>query len=301
MTTRAQPLRGLIAPNLTPFNDDMSIATDLYVDHANRLLEKGCAALAPFGTTGEALSVANTERMQTLDALVSEGIDPQCLVPGTGLTNLPETVELTRHAMSLGCRATLILPPFYFKSPAADGLFTYFDRLIEATGPEVRILLYHIPQIAGVGFSPSLVARLNAAFPDQIVGIKDSSGEWTNTSQLFEIDNLDVYPGSELVLLDALELGGPGCISATANLNSEAIIDVITRYEANDGTARAAQSAISARRLVFQDYAPIPAQKFLLAKSTGDTRWHHVRAPLLPLADEAGLKLIDDLSNLGAD
>ncbi len=300
MSATTATLSGLIAPNLTPFNDDLTIATDLYLSHARNLLDQGCAALAPFGTTGEALSVGIDERKATLAALVANGIDPQKLVPGTGLTNLPDTVELTSHAMDLGCRAILVLPPFYFKDPADDGLLQYFGRLIDAVGPTVRVLLYHIPQIAGVGFAPGLVARIKAAFPDQIVGIKDSSGDWTNTSQLFEIDDLDVYPGSELALLDALKLGGPGCISATANLNAEAIIDVIAHHAVADGSAQARHAEVTARRLVFQSYAPIPAQKYLLANSSGDPRWHNVRPPLLPLSEEEGMKLVEDLARLDA-
>lgn len=291
-------LRGVIAPNLTPFNDDLTVAEDLYVDHARRLLADGCVGLAPFGTTGEALSVGIEERMALLEALVNAGIDPVRLIPGTGLTNLPDSVRLTRHAVDLGCAGAMTLPPFYFKNVADDGLFAYFARLIEAVDRDrLRLYLYHIPQVAGVGLPVEVVRRLRAAFPEQIVGIKDSSGDWANTRALFEIDGLIVYPGAELPLLDALALGGPGCISATANLNAAAIAETIGLFDAGDTAATTRRfETVRQFRVIVQGYAPIPAQKRLLALATGDARWANVRPPLLPTGVLEGQALADRLA-----
>ncbi|MEZ5775063.1 MAG: dihydrodipicolinate synthase family protein [Hyphomicrobiaceae bacterium] len=291
---------GVIAPNLTPFNDDLSIATDLYVANARRLLEGGCVALAPFGTTGEALSVGIEERLKAMDALIEAGIEPRRLVPGTGLTNLPDTALLTRRAMEVGCAGAMTLPPFYFKGVADEGLFAYFARLIEMVGrDDLRLYLYHIPQVAGVGIPVAVVRRLREAFPRQIVGIKDSSGDWQNTRQLFEIEGLIVYPGAELPLLDALALGGPGCISATANLNAHGIAEVIRLYRAGEiAAARDLHERVKRFRLVVQDYAPIPAQKRLIALSTGEARWANVRPPLLPMSVEKGRELAAKVAGL---
>ena len=129
--TTFKPLRGVISPTLTPFNDDMSIAEDLYIAHAKRCLADGCVGLAPFGTTSEALSVGIDERMDMLEKLVASGIPAAKLIPGTGLTNLPDTIRLTRHAVELGCAGAMTLPPFYFKNVADDGLYDYFRRLID--------------------------------------------------------------------------------------------------------------------------------------------------------------------------
>ncbi|NOR37092.1 MAG: dihydrodipicolinate synthase family protein, partial [Woeseiaceae bacterium] len=192
-----EPMRGVIAPILTPFNDDLSIATDLYVDLAKCLFDQGCAGLAPFGTTGEALSVGIDERISAIAALVDGGIEPSRLIPGTGLSNIADSARLSRACLDLGCPAVMTLPPFYFKAVSEDGLYRHFSELIKAIGPDARIFLYHIPPIAIVGIPPSLTARLRADFPEQIVGIKDSSGDWENTRALFEIDGLIVYPGSE--------------------------------------------------------------------------------------------------------
>lgn len=288
---------GVVAPVLTPFNDDLSIATDLYVSLAQQLFEQGCAGLAPFGTTGEALSVGIDERIAAIRALIDGGIDPAKMIPGTGLSNIADTTRLSRACLDLGCSAVMTLPPFYFKGVSEEGLYRYFAELIRAIGPDARIFLYHIPPVAVVSIPPSLAARLHADFPEQIVGIKDSSGDWENTRKLFDIDGLIVYPGSELPLIDALQLGGPGCISATANVNMVEISKVIGLFDAGDTEAALAQQErIRVTRLTIQDYGPIPAQKRLLAMRTGDARWANVRPPLDPVSESRGRELAEALN-----
>jgi len=290
--------QGLIAPPLTPFNDDGSVATDLFVDHAHSLLDQGCVALAPFGTTGEALSVGIDERISGLEALVEAGVDPHDLIPGTGLTNLPDTLRLTRHAIDSGCRAVMTLPPFYIKGPSDDGLVAYFEQLIEGAGTDdINIVLYHIPQVSGVGFSVELVARLRREFPGQIVGIKDSSGDWSNTQRLFKVEGLTVFPGSELPLVEALELGASGCISATANINAVAISSVINTYRQR-GAAAAIEphGAVRDARLFAQQYEVVPAQKAYLARRLAEPRWANVRPPIVPIAPELAEEFDDGFS-----
>lgn len=288
----ADKIRGVIAPILTPFNDDMSVATDLYIEHAKWLFAQGCAAIAPFGTTGEALSVSLDERIAAIRALIDAGIDPALMIPGTGLTNVAETARLSRACLDMGCRAVMTLPPFYYKAVNEEGLYTYFAQMIETIGRDARIFLYHIPPIAFVGIPPKLVQRLHADFPEQVIGIKDSSGEWENTQALLGIDGLIVFPGSELPLLDALALGAPGCISATANLNAATISAVIDLYDRGDmDAARSAHDDAQHFRRTIEQYAPIPAQKRLLALASGDARWANVRPPLSAMPEEAGREL----------
>ncbi|MDH3616628.1 MAG: dihydrodipicolinate synthase family protein [Gammaproteobacteria bacterium] len=285
-------IRGVIAPILTPFNDDLSVATDLYVAHANWLFEQGCAGIAPFGTTGEALSVGIDERIAAVRALIDGGIDPGRMIAGTGISNVADTARLSRACLDMGCAAVMTLPPFYYKAVREAGLYDYFVQLIAALGPDARIFLYHIPPIAVVGVPPSLAARLHMDFPEQIVGIKDSSGDWENTRALLEIEGMIVFPGSELPLLDALELGAPGCITATANVNADAIARVVTLYDEGDiDAARKLHETVKCFRMTVQDYAPIPAQKRVLAVATGDARWANVRPPLTAMSAEEGLEL----------
>ncbi|MEM7072291.1 MAG: dihydrodipicolinate synthase family protein, partial [Pseudomonadota bacterium] len=189
--------QGLVVPMLTPFEADGSIASDLFIAHAKHLLAQGAAGLAPFGTTGEALSVGINARISSIDRLLDHGISPDFLIPGTGLTSLDDTANLSRAMLDRSVRAVMVLPPFYYKNVSNQGIITYFTRLIERLGEDARIVLYHIPKVAMVGFGVDVVQHLKARFPDQILAIKDSSGDWSNMQALMGIDGLHVYPGSE--------------------------------------------------------------------------------------------------------
>ena len=302
MAGRVEPIRGVIAPTLTAFNDDLSLALDLYVAHAQHLLATGCAGLAPFGTTGEALSVGIDERIGALDRLIESGVDPKQLIPGTGLTNLVDTARLTRHAVDRGCAGAMVLPPFYIKDITDDGLFAYYARLIERVGrDDLRIYLYHIPQVAVVGLSIALVQRLRSVFPDHVVGIKDSSGDWANTRRLLtEVPGLIVYPGSELPLFDALELGAAGCITATANINATQIAKTIELWRGGkEAEARREHEGVKKFRLKIQEFGQIPAQKYLLSVWGSEPRWRNVRPPIVPLGDAVGVRLLGALKEIG--
>ena len=289
-------IRGLLVPLVTPFNDDRTVAADLYVAHARRLIDQGCAGLVPFGTTGEASSVGIDERIAAVQALVDAGIDPSLMIPGTGVSNVADTARLSRACLDMGCAGVMTLPPFYYKGVSEAGLYRHFVRLIESIGEDARIFLYHIPPIAVVGIPVTLAARLHSEFPQQIVGIKDSSGDWENTKALLGIEGLIVYPGSELPLVEALDLGAPGCISATANLNGRAIARLIAAYfDGEREVVRDLQQDVRRFRLLLQEHAPIPAQKRLLALMTGDERWSNVRPPLVEMPVEQGRDLLSRL------
>ena len=293
-----EKMTGVIAPILTPFNDDLSFAPDLYVSHATWLLEQGIHYISPFGTTGEALSLSVNERMTALDILIKGGIDPAVLMPGTGLCNLEDTVTLCRHAVDLGCAAVLTLPPFFYKNASDDGLYAYFIRLIESINrADLRICMYHIPPMAGIGFSPALAGRLASDFPDTVVAYKDSSGDFENTKNVIAAaSDISVFPGSETFLRQGMENGGAGCISATCNVNPAGIRNVFNVITgAKDGNLDHVNNEILTFRKNVEVYAPIPAMKGLLAEKRGDGRWRNVRPPLLSASEKNTGELMEAL------
>jgi 4-hydroxy-tetrahydrodipicolinate synthase len=274
---------GVIAPVLTPFGEDGSPDGERFTEHARWLLATGCTALAPFGTTSEANSLGLDERMELLEELVDDGIDPAKLMPGTGTCSLSDTIVLTQHALDLGCGGVLMLPPFYYKGPSEEGLYRYFAEVIEGVGDDkLKVYLYHIPPVAQVGFSLPLIGRLARDFPDTVVGLKDSSGDWSNTAAILaEYPKLEVFPGSEVFLLDGLKNGAAGCISATCNVSATAIRGVYDSWKTPD--AERLQARITAIRKAIQAYPMIPALKALIAHYRGDPGWAKVRAPFVPL------------------
>ena len=291
-------MTGVMAPILTPFNNDLSFAPDLYISHAKWLLEQGIHYISPFGTTGEALSMTVDERMSAVDDLIDGGIDPAALIPGSGLCNLEETVKLCRHAIDRGCQAVLTLPPFYYKNASDDGLYAYFTRVVETVNsPELKICMYHFPPLVGIGFTPTLTGRLATDFPDIFVAYKDTSGDFENTKAIIAAaPSIAVFPGSEYPLKEGLEKGAMGCISATCNVNAAAIRHV---YDVGTGAVTDDIDLINDKMIKFrktvEKHGPIPAMKGMLAVKRKDERWRNVRPPFLPSSSSNTVNLLEEL------
>lgn len=278
---------GVFCAAATPFNADLSPDHGLLAEHCRSLLAEGCHGIALLGTTGEANSLSVGERMSLVEAVLRRGVAPEQLMPGTGVAAVPETVELTRHALENGVTRVVMLPPFYYKGVSDDGLFAAYQRIIEGVGDErLRVVLYNIPQVSGVPLSQALVSRLSAAFPGIVAGIKDSSGDLANT-QAYAAANpgLSVLAGPDPLLLPMLRSGGAGCITANANLiaGSLRVIYDHAHDPARAAEVEAAQARVTAWRTLATSYAQIPAVKALLALTTGHAGWSRVRPPLLPL------------------
>ncbi len=289
---------GIIAPVLTPFGEDGAPDPDRFVDHAEWLLQDGCTALAPFGTTSEANSLGLDERMELLEDLIDAGIDPVKLMPGTGTCSITDTAILTQHAVDVGCGGVLMLPPFYYKNPSEEGLFRYFADVIDEVGDDrLKVYLYHIPPVAQVGFSLSLVSRLRQEFPNVVVGLKDSSGDWNNMKAILEQNpGFELFPGAELYLLDGLRAGAAGTISATANVGAAAMRKLFDNWQAPD--ADRMQADISAMRLTVQKFPVVPLLKAIIAHYRDDAGWTEVRAPFTPLKSAEAKQAIQQLADL---
>lgn len=292
-------IKGVIAPILTPFEADGSIARDLWVAHAKWVLDQGAHYVSPFGTTGEALSLAVDERMEALEWLAEAGISPKRMIPGTGLTALPDTLELTMHAVGIGCAGAMVLPSFFYVAAGDDGQARYFGELIEkVANPALKLVLYHIPQNSGVAVTPALTARLNRAFPDTVVGYKDSAGDWNNTASVIAVaPEVSVFPSSEAQLTQGLANGAAGCISASVNLNAAAIRGVYDgALEGKDVSV--GDAAIKAFRKTVQSAGLIGGMKAVLAVWSGDRRWLNLRAPHENTTVAVGAALLSALDEL---
>lgn len=295
-----QRIRGVLAPVVTPFTKDLAPDPQRFVAHCRWLLELG-SGLAVFGTNSESNSLSLDERLALLDFLLDAGIDPGRMMPGTGSCALTDAVQLTDRATKAGCAGVLMLPPFYYKDVSEEGLFRFFSETVERVGDaRLRIYLYHIPSVAMVGISPVLVERLLGRYPGVIAGMKDSSGDWTNTKTMldnFATSGFDVFVGSETFLLANMQHGGVGCISATANVNPAAIDRLFRSWQEADADEQ--QQGLDAVRGVLSRAAMLPALKAVLAHYRNDPAWVTVRPPLVELAAAQVQALIQGLDELG--
>jgi 4-hydroxy-tetrahydrodipicolinate synthase len=298
------PFAGLLVPTLTPFDSTLAPDVDRFVKLCERLLSLGADGLALFGTTGEANSMSASERKSLLSAVCHHGIPGSKLMPGIGSCSVSESADLLAHAAEVGAAGALLLPPFFYKGAAAtdDGLFDFFAQVMRRTeGAATKIYLYHIPPVAQIGWSIELIGRLIAAFPERLAGLKDSSGNWEHTQSLIEtFPGFDIFPGSELFLLDGLRAGGVGCITATGNINPTGIREVYASRKSFE--ADALQKQATEVRLAVQSAGnPIAVLKAYLALKSGDDNWSRVRPPLRAESRVTAEKLDSHLSALGFD
>ena len=294
-------IEGVLAPVVTPFRTDYAPDAERFVGHCRWLLKSGCSGLAVFGTNSEANSMSLGEKIALLEALVAGGVPPAVLMPGTGHCALSDSVEMTRAAVRLGCAGVLMLPPFYYKGVPEEGLFRNFSEVIERVGNErLQLYLYHIPPVAQVGIPLSLIDRLLTRYPGIVAGVKDSSGDWSNTKALcerFAKRNFDVFAGSEVFLLDTLRSGGKGCITATGNINPGPIDQVFRNWQTPQ--AERLQAAITATRGIVQKQPMISALKATIAHFAGDAQWKTVRPPLVELSAAQDEQLLSELKASG--
>jgi 4-hydroxy-tetrahydrodipicolinate synthase len=298
--TDSKRIRGVLSPVVTPFDAELRPDGARLARHCRWLVDNN-VGLAVFGTNSEANSLSVSEKRKLLDTLVEAGLPPARMMPGTGCCALSDSVELTRHAMQHGCGGVLMLPPFYYKGVSDEGLFRNFSEIIQRVGDErLRIYLYHIPPVAQVPITLTLIERLLKEYPGTIAGAKDSSGDWANTKAMldqFQPEGFDVFPGSETFLLAALRGGGAGCISATANVNPGPIAALAKGWQQDDADAQ--QAALDAVRAVFQTYVMIPALKAAIAHHARDEDWLRLRPPLVELDAAQRAELMSKLEAAG--
>lgn len=278
------PPRGVYAAVLTPFGDDLAPNTKAFLAHCRWLLANGCDGLAPLGTTGEANSLSLAQRLALVEASAAAGLPMERCIIGTGSCALADAVTLTKAVLGAGASGALLLPPFYYKNPAEDGLFAFFAEVIERVGDaRLKLYLYHFPQMSAVPVTPSLILRLKSAYGDTIAGVKDSSGDWSYTANLLkEIPGFGVYSGSEQFLLANLRAGGAGCISASTNVTAALAQAVFRAWQLPN--ADALQEALTAARLALQAFPFQGGLKELVARLTGDRQWLNVLPPNRPLS-----------------
>jgi 4-hydroxy-tetrahydrodipicolinate synthase len=283
-------LSGIYAAAVTPINPDQSIALGDIPEYLAFLAKRGCHGALLLGTTGEGPSFSTDERLAIFRAgkKVWETHPDFRLFAGTGTPSLEETIFLTKSAYDLGYTATVVLPPYYFHQATGDGLFSWYQELINRAVPTDGYLLgYHFPDQSRVPIPMDVLNRLRQLYPTQFAGMKDSTIDAEYAYQVGQ--NLDgnilVLVGNDKLLLDALDAGASGCITAMANLHSQTLREIWENHRCGISNHNA-QDYIRAQRGILDSYRPFPGTiKFLLAELHGFPSWS-VRPPLIQLPSD---------------
>ena len=296
--------RGIYAAAVSPLTSDETLDGPRLASYCGFLLSEagGCDGVAPLGTAGEGTSHALRDRCAVPGHLAEAGIPPERVILGAASAAVGDTIELARAAMDAGYVNLLVLPPYYYKSPTDEGLFAAYSRLIEGIGDDrLRVYLYHIPQMSAVPLSVDLVVRLREAFGPAIAGIKDSSGDFSQSLGFIEAtggiaNDFDVYPASEALLWDGIEAGAAGIISGSTNAFG-ALAQAALQAEA--GPARdAAMERVRRARAVAAGYNMMAAMKQVEAWRSNAPELARLVPPLVPLSEDERERLKAELEAL---
>ncbi|MCP5087213.1 MAG: dihydrodipicolinate synthase family protein [Rhodobacteraceae bacterium] len=298
-------VRGIYAAAVSPFSADGSLNARKLLSYCQYLIspEGGCDGVAPAGTTGEGTSIAIADRLALPGIFADAGVERNRVIFGTGAPASSDCVSLTRAAMEAGFNNVLVLPPYYYKNPSDEGLFSYYANLVEKIGnSDLRIFLYHFPQMSMVPLSTSLVTRLRSTFGSIIAGLKDSSGDFEQSRAFVEAtggvsEGFDVLPSSEAMLWDGLDIGTAGIISGSTNAFGAKAQAALKTTEGPERDA--AMDSVRKARAMVSKYPLMSAMKTIEAWRSGDNGWLRMAPPLDSLSTDQQTHLRADLAALG--
>jgi len=208
-------ISGIFAASMSVLNNDLSLNAEKTIQHAGQLIDQGCHGTVIFGSTGQSQLIPISEKIDLLNNLANSKYQDKHII-GTGLNSLGETINFMKIAISLNLNKFLIMPPAYYSYGDLEVL-DFYSRIINSV-PDCKIILYNFEKLCGYKFSLDCVEALVNKFPEQVIGVKDSS---SNLYENLKIKNFSIFPGSEIKLLKGLELGCSGIITATCNVTAE--------------------------------------------------------------------------------
>ena len=281
--------RGIYSATCSILNDDHSLNVDATITHAAETINNGLHGAIFFGSTGQSQLISISEKKDLIAKISSHKLRKNFFL-GTGCSSLNETVDLIKYGFEYGFKDFLIMPPAYYKNNTDEGVFNFYSLIISKV-PKIKIILYNFELLSGYKFSVEAVTNLVNAFPDNIIGCKDS------TSNLFEnlkLPNFLMFPGTEKKLLKGLEMGNSGIISAVCNVTAPLARKVFDDFVNNKEQTH--NDKLIAVRNVFDSYNLISALHSYM--STKNNNFNNLLPPLVPLNAKEKKDLIDKLDNL---
>lgn len=283
--TIQQPLSGVYAAACTPMHKDYSCNYEALAEHCNDLIQRGCNGILLCGTTGEGSSFSVNERKKIFKRAIELGLNPQKTIMVVNCCAIDDAVTLSLVALELKSAAILIAPPFFYKNVSDAGVIAFYKKVIqEIDHPDLKILLYHIPQLSGVPITVNVIKALREEFPGRVIGLKESEGNLPLTKEILSsFPDFRVFVGHEVQISEAIQLGAAGGISGLANAYPELISSLYAygKDQKQPNNNEQFQSIVKA----VKEYPIFPAIKNLIEKQKGPA-WHIVRPPLVPLNEK---------------
>ena len=281
-------IKGIYAASLSVLDDNLALNVKKTIDHAENLIDIGCHGVAIFGSTGQSQLISISEKIQLINQLSKSKYKGKYII-GTGLNSLSETINFIKVATSLNFKDFLIMPPAYYKY-GDEEVINYYSKIVQEIN-NCRIILYNFEKLCGYKFSKECVEELVKKFPNQIVGIKDSS---YNLFKSLKIKNFSVLPGSETKLMEGLEIGCSGIITATCNVTAALARRVYDDFL--NGKSQSMNEKLCNVRKVFEQYNLISALHTFMSQK--DKIYENVLPILSLLPENNKKKLFEELEKL---
>jgi len=252
-------------------------------------VEKGTDVIVPCGCTGEAATLAHNEHKAVMDFVVEHVRKRVPVIPGTGSNSTQEALELTRHAHEIGADAALMISPYYNK-PTPAGVYAHYKTVAEAV--PIPIILYNVPSRTGISMKPETVAALSEI--DNIVAIKEASGNMDQVSSIAALCDITIISGDDSMTLPILSVGGRGVISVVANVVPDRVAKLVHSFLDGDiDTARELhKQMLPLCKAMFIETNPLPVKKTLSLLGMIENEF---RLPLVPLSKDKEPELIEVL------
>jgi 4-hydroxy-tetrahydrodipicolinate synthase len=268
-------IRGVITAMVSPFHEDGGLDEAGARHLARHLVEQGSHGLVIAGTTGEAPTLSDDEKLTLFRAVRAELADEATLIVGTGSNDTLHTVELTKVAAEAGADAAIVVTPYYNK-PNREGLLAHYRAVSEVGLP---IVLYNIPSRTALNIPPDLLAELGRI--PNIVAVKQA-----NDDELGPIEGLDVLAGNDGVFCRTLEFGGAGGVLVSSHLVGSQMREVWDAVQ--DGDLDRARQIDAELRPIYEATMvtanPIPVKAAL--NMLGLIESDALRLPLVPASEE---------------
>ena len=292
-------IHGTYCAALTPLNTDYSINKELFLEHCSNLLSEDLDGLAIFGTTGEGNSFNVNEKIEAVNYLIDNNIGADKLIPGSGLCSIKDTVIYSKAIAKLKVKAILVLPAFYYKNVSNEGVVEFYKRVVEEVGDsDLKYILYNIPQVSGVSIDLEAIEQLIKLFPNNVVGMKESSGNLDNMLRITKyFNNFSLFSGSDSLALKVCQRGGAGAITACSNISGKLLNYIINNYkkESEIKNFQLLQQLQEQIRKTLLLHEPISALKAFLSVTNNNENWNKVIPPLIKILHPKDHKTVMNL------
>jgi len=292
-------VKGIIPAMVTPLDQNERVDESGIRELVNYLIDSGVHGIFVCGSQGESYALAENEKRKVIEISVDEANGRVPVYAGTGAVTTEATIQLSRHAIDAGADAVTIVTPYFIK-PSQDELYAHYKRIAESV--DIPILIYNNPGRTHVNLEAETVRKL--AEIDNIVGIKDSSGDLTLTAQyIMECpDEFAVLAGRDSLILATLLYGGKGAVAATANVAPRLVVGIYESFIKGEiDKARELQFKLLKLRLTFTlGTFPVVMKEAmtLIGKPSGPAK-----SPVAPLPEDKKAKLkllLEELSLLSS-